>query len=170
MVHAHHNLLGEPPATLLPGNREAAAELAAGTPPAEVAANHPTASAAWAALAEEALHRPDRLPPRPGRAAAQRLEGLRPGPVVARAQPRLPALRDGPGEGRGGDRRDRGAGASHQTPARLRPLAGPLTAFGAESGRGLGASSGTLRSDLWVLPVTPTVPDGGATSLTRRSR
>jgi hypothetical protein len=50
-----HNLLGEPPATLLPANPEADAELAAGTPAAEVAAHHPTVSAAWAALAEEAL-------------------------------------------------------------------------------------------------------------------
>ena len=52
MTHAHHNLLGEPPATLLPANPEAEAELAAGDPPAEVAAHHPTVSAAWAALAE----------------------------------------------------------------------------------------------------------------------
>ena len=54
MSHSHHNLLGEPPATLLPPNPEADAELAEGTPPAEVAA-HPTVSAAWAALAENAL-------------------------------------------------------------------------------------------------------------------
>ena len=60
MAHAHHNLLGEPPATLLPANPEAEAELAAGHPPAEVAAHHPTVSAAWAALAEEALGRPER--------------------------------------------------------------------------------------------------------------
>jgi uncharacterized protein DUF3151 len=50
-----HNLLGEPPATLLPANADADAELAAGTPAAEVAAHHPTVSAAWAALAEDAL-------------------------------------------------------------------------------------------------------------------
>jgi Protein of unknown function (DUF3151) len=55
MAHSHGNLLGEPPATLLPPNPEADAELAAGTPPAEVAAHHPTVSAAWAALAEDAL-------------------------------------------------------------------------------------------------------------------
>jgi hypothetical protein len=55
MSHAPHNLLGEPPATLLPANPEADAELAAGTPAAEVAAHHPTVSAAWAALAEDAL-------------------------------------------------------------------------------------------------------------------
>jgi hypothetical protein len=50
-----HNLLGEPPATLLPAHPEADAALAAGTAPAEVAAAHPTVSAAWAALAEQAL-------------------------------------------------------------------------------------------------------------------
>jgi hypothetical protein len=55
VTHSHSNLLGEPPATLLPANPEADAELAAGTPAAEVAAHHPTVSAAWAALAEEAL-------------------------------------------------------------------------------------------------------------------
>jgi hypothetical protein len=55
MTHAHHNLLGEPPATLLPGELAADDALAAGTDPAEVAAAHPTSSAAWAALAEGAL-------------------------------------------------------------------------------------------------------------------
>ena len=55
MSHSHGNLLGEPPATLLPANTEADAELAAGTPAAEVAAHHPTVSAAWAVLAESAL-------------------------------------------------------------------------------------------------------------------
>jgi hypothetical protein len=55
MVHSHANLLGEPPATLLPPNPQADAALAAGTAPAEVAAAHPTVSAAWAALAEDAL-------------------------------------------------------------------------------------------------------------------
>ena len=54
MTHAHHNLLGEPPATLLPADPGAEA-LAAGTDPAQVAADHPTSSAAWAALAEGAL-------------------------------------------------------------------------------------------------------------------
>src|SRR5688572_11431305 len=49
------NLLGGPPATLLPAAPEADAALAAGTDPAEVAAAHPTVSAAWAALAENAL-------------------------------------------------------------------------------------------------------------------
>jgi hypothetical protein len=60
VTHSHHNLLGEPPATLLPANIEADRELAEGTPAAEVAARHPTVSAAWAALAEEALTRPER--------------------------------------------------------------------------------------------------------------
>ena len=55
MTHSHGNLLGEPPATLLPANPEADTALAAGTPAAEVAAAHPTVSAAWAALAEDAL-------------------------------------------------------------------------------------------------------------------
>jgi hypothetical protein len=55
VTHSHANLLGEPPATLLPANPEADAALAAGTPAAEVAAHHPTVSAAWAALAEDAL-------------------------------------------------------------------------------------------------------------------
>jgi hypothetical protein len=60
MTHSHTNLLGEPPATLLPPNPEADAELTAGNPAAEVASRHPTVSAAWAALAEEALTRPER--------------------------------------------------------------------------------------------------------------
>ena len=60
VTHAHGNLLGEPPATLLPANPGADAELAAGDPPAEVAAHHPTVSAAWAALAEAAIGRPER--------------------------------------------------------------------------------------------------------------
>ena len=61
MTHSHSNLLGEPPPTLLPANPEADTELAEGTPPAEVAARHPTVSAAWAALAEGALNRPERV-------------------------------------------------------------------------------------------------------------
>ena len=55
MTHSHANLLGEPPATLLPANPAADEALAAGKDPAEVAAAHPTVSAAWAALAEAAL-------------------------------------------------------------------------------------------------------------------
>ncbi len=51
------DLLGGPPPTLLPdepGPREA---LAAGVPASEVAAAHPTSSAAWAALADDAFGR-----------------------------------------------------------------------------------------------------------------
>lgn|SRR5699024_7231239 len=48
------NLL-EPPETLLEENEAARAALDAGTGPAAVAADHPTYSAAWAALAEAAL-------------------------------------------------------------------------------------------------------------------
>ncbi len=54
MTHAHRNLLGEPPATLLPTD-PGAELLASGGDPAEVAAAHPTSRAAWAALAERAL-------------------------------------------------------------------------------------------------------------------
>ena len=59
MTH-QQNLLGEPPATLLPANEEADRELAQGIPAAEVAAHHPTSSAAWAALAEAAIDSPER--------------------------------------------------------------------------------------------------------------
>jgi hypothetical protein len=48
------DLLGPEP-ILLPGDSEAAAELLADEKPAIVAAAHPAASVAWAALAEEAL-------------------------------------------------------------------------------------------------------------------
>jgi Protein of unknown function (DUF3151) len=48
------DLLGPDP-VLLPGDSAAEAELAASENPAIVAAAHPTASVAWAALAEEAL-------------------------------------------------------------------------------------------------------------------
>ncbi len=48
------NLL-EPPETLLPEDGEAQAALDSGTPTVEVAAAHPTFSAAWAALGEVAL-------------------------------------------------------------------------------------------------------------------
>ncbi|MGY1718397.1 DUF3151 domain-containing protein [Blastococcus sp. SYSU DS0552] len=60
MSHSHGNLLGEPPATLLPATPEADAELAEGATLAEVAAHHPTVSAVWAGLAEEAMSRPER--------------------------------------------------------------------------------------------------------------
>ena len=52
----HQNLLAGPPPTYLPED-PAAAELAAGADPAEVAAAHPACLAAWAALAERALRR-----------------------------------------------------------------------------------------------------------------
>jgi hypothetical protein len=55
MTVAGINLLGETPPTLLPGDPSAEAALAQGRDPAEVAAEHPRASAAWAALAERAL-------------------------------------------------------------------------------------------------------------------
>src|SRR5688572_33303364 len=48
------DLLGPDP-VLLPGDSAAEAELAASENPAIVAAAHPTASVAWAALAEDAL-------------------------------------------------------------------------------------------------------------------
>ncbi|MPY98824.1 MAG: DUF3151 family protein [Actinophytocola sp.] len=48
------NLLGPEP-TLLPARADAEAALDAGTPPSEVAAEHPDYSEAWAALAEHAL-------------------------------------------------------------------------------------------------------------------
>ena len=50
------DLLGGPPPTLLP-DEPGTALLAAGTDPAEVAAQHPTSSAAWAALADAAFAR-----------------------------------------------------------------------------------------------------------------
>lgn len=50
-----HNLLGEPPATLLPENTAASAALDAGAPARDVAAAHPDFPLAWAMLAEEAL-------------------------------------------------------------------------------------------------------------------
>lgn len=49
------NLLGEPPATLLPENDAARAALDAGTPPRDVATTHPDYPLAWALLAETAL-------------------------------------------------------------------------------------------------------------------
>ncbi len=52
--HAHRDLLGGPPPTLLPDEPGAAA-LASGDTAAEAARAHPTSSAAWAALAEDAL-------------------------------------------------------------------------------------------------------------------
>ena len=52
----HGDLMAGPPPTLLPDEPEAAAALAS-SDPAEVAAAHPTYSAAWGALAEAALER-----------------------------------------------------------------------------------------------------------------
>lgn len=49
------NLLGEPPATLLPENDAARAALDAGTPARDVATTHPDYPLAWALLAEAAL-------------------------------------------------------------------------------------------------------------------
>jgi hypothetical protein len=51
----HVNLLGEPPATLLPSQPEPEALVASGTAPAEVAAKYPSFALAWAMLAEAAL-------------------------------------------------------------------------------------------------------------------
>ena len=49
------DLLGGPPATLLPDEPAPRELLAAGADPADVAATHPTSSLAWAVLAEGAL-------------------------------------------------------------------------------------------------------------------
>jgi hypothetical protein len=49
------NLLGEPPATLLPATPEASRLIAEGTATVDVAARYPAFSLAWALLAEEAL-------------------------------------------------------------------------------------------------------------------
>jgi hypothetical protein len=52
-----HNLLGGPPPTLLPDEPGPRTALDSGGDPAEVAAAHPTCSAAWAALADAAYGR-----------------------------------------------------------------------------------------------------------------
>jgi Protein of unknown function (DUF3151) len=54
-MSTHSNLLGEPPATLLPAVPEAESLLASGTPAVDVAARYPAFSLAWALLAEAAL-------------------------------------------------------------------------------------------------------------------
>jgi hypothetical protein len=54
-MSSHSNLLGEPPATLLPAVPEAESLLASGTPAVAVAARYPAFSLAWALLAEAAL-------------------------------------------------------------------------------------------------------------------
>ena len=51
------DLLGGPPPTLLPDEPEPRQLLESGLDPAEVAAKHPTFSAAWAALADAAYER-----------------------------------------------------------------------------------------------------------------
>ena len=51
------DLLGGPPPTLLPDESGPRGLLEAGTDPAEVAAQHPTHSAAWAVLADAAYER-----------------------------------------------------------------------------------------------------------------
>ena len=56
MSLAGKDLLGGPPPTLLP-DEPGAALVASGADPAEVAAQHPTSSAAWAALADAAFAR-----------------------------------------------------------------------------------------------------------------
>ena len=54
-MSTHTNLLGEPPATLLPFDDAAEALVASGAAPADVAAKYPAFPLAWALLAEEAL-------------------------------------------------------------------------------------------------------------------
>jgi hypothetical protein len=56
----HQNLFAGPPPTYLPED-PAAAELAAGTDPGDVATAHPGCLAAWAALAERAMNSGDVL-------------------------------------------------------------------------------------------------------------
>ncbi len=51
----HENLLGGPAPTLIPDEPGPREKLANGADPAEVAAQHPTSSLAWALLAEQAL-------------------------------------------------------------------------------------------------------------------
>lgn len=53
-MSVHENLLGEPAPTHLPDDPAPRDALESGSDPAEVAAAHPTYSAAWAALAERA--------------------------------------------------------------------------------------------------------------------
>jgi hypothetical protein len=53
----HRNLLGGPPATMLPATTQAEALLASGATPTDVAAKYPAFALAWALLAEDALDR-----------------------------------------------------------------------------------------------------------------
>jgi hypothetical protein len=57
MTLSGKDLLGGPPPTLLPDESAPRELLEAGTDPADVAAKHPTHSAAWAALADAAFAR-----------------------------------------------------------------------------------------------------------------
>lgn len=50
----HRDLMAGPPPTLLPDEPEPRGQLESGADPAEVAARHPTYSAAWAQLADTA--------------------------------------------------------------------------------------------------------------------
>jgi hypothetical protein len=54
-MSTHTNLLGEPPATLLPSDDAAEALVASGVTPTDVAAKYPAFPLAWALLAEDAL-------------------------------------------------------------------------------------------------------------------
>ena len=148
----HRNLLGGPPATFLLPNAEADAAIEAGEAPEKVAARFPDYSAAWAALAERAFGpgrrghrlrvRAHRVPPRPGPAAPRGLEGTRPGPVGARAEPRLPALAAHAGRGRRRDRRGRRGRALRGLPAGQQP-------------RGRGRAGRTIRTPTRTPTVTP---------------
>src|SRR5690606_13527543 len=64
---------------------------------------------------------PYRLPPWPGPVAPARLARLRPGAVVARAQPRVSAQPPPVGPRRGRDRRGGRGGPGRPVPTRLRP-------------------------------------------------
>ena len=110
------DLLGPDPVRL-PGDTEAEAELAAGENPAIVAAAHPSASVAWATLAEEALaddkaitaYAYARTGYHRGLDQLRRngWKGFGPVPYAPRTQPRLPALRGRAGARRRRHRRDR---------------------------------------------------------------
>ena len=123
------DLLGPDP-VLLPGDSEAEAELLADENPAIVAAAHPSASVAWAALAEEALaddkavtaYAYARTGYHRGLDQLRRngWKGFGPVPYCARTQPRLPALCGRAGAGRRRDRRDRRVPALPGPARRLR--------------------------------------------------
>ncbi len=126
--HDHPNLMAAP--TKLPDD-PAVAMLASGDDPLVVAATYPASSAAWGALAENALaaghtveayayartgyHRGLDLLRRNG------WKGSGPIPVVARAESGLPAVAAGAGFGQQRDQRNRRGRADRRVPARLRP-------------------------------------------------